>query len=240
MRAPFSSKSSAQKGAFFFFVAFSQAITQLPLPSLFSSRPPPAPRLLPLPSGAFSPFRCCQSPDPLFRGASPLRPRPPARGLEGSAPEAAAPEGRAVEGGGVSSLVLGVDWPGLREGAGPLPGSRDPESSRGIPLSSFSSSGPGDCDARVATLVRAACLTSGQQRTPKLGGSPTPSRVSPVPLTRPLGSPAHPLTLPSETSPSPEVPGLCPMFLRQATAAQSRGFPTCALRMTSPASRAGS
>ena len=148
--------------------------------------------------------------------------------------------GRAVEGGGVSSLVLGVDWPGLREGAGPLPGSRDPESSRGIPLSSFSSSGPGDCDARVATLVRAACLTSGQQRTPKLGGSPPPSRVSPVPLTRSLGSPAHPLTLPSETSPSPAVPGPCPVFLRQATAAQSRGFPTCALRMTSPASRAGS
>ena len=75
-----------------------------------------------------------------------------------------------------------------------------PGSSPGILRSS--TSGSGDFDAGVATLVQAACLTSGQQWTPKLGGFLTPSRVSPVPLARPGGVARRPLHLLSGRAPA--------------------------------------
>ena len=177
-----------RRGAFFFFVAFPQAILSTPslvssaaIPSPVASAPPfrHRPTLPVLPRPGPPPQEC------LAPQATPLNP-----GIAGSSPEAAAREGRAVEGGGVSSSVLGVDWSGRGQWVGLLAGSRAPGSPPGIPRRSRS--GPGDSDLRVATLVRASCLTSGHQQKPKPGGFPTPSRVSPVPLARPLGSPAAP------------------------------------------------
>lgn len=59
-----------------------------------------------------------------------------------------------------------------------------------------------DHRATAVTPARAACLRSGAQWTPKPSGSPIPSRVSPAPVARPVGSPAFPCLSPPGQAPA--------------------------------------
>lgn len=100
--------------------------------------------------------------------------------------------------GGVLSSVLGADWPGWGRG-GASTWIWRPGFPQGIPRSSGSRLV--DHGATAVTPARAACLRSGAQWTPKPSDSPLPSRVSPAPLARTLGSPAFPfLSLPGQAA----------------------------------------
>lgn len=168
-----------------------------PQPLPLSPQPPLPPRWPP-------PFISGDAPPSVL---PPARPRPQGRLAPQATPAALgwlggreAREGRAAAG-GVSSSVRGGDWLGRGEGAGLLP------VSQGSPgrLRAFfaaATSGSGDFDARVATLVRAACLTSGQQWTPSSAASRF-LRVSPCPWRGPWGRPPSPSS-PFRKSPNPK------------------------------------
>ena len=199
-RAPSSSNSFAQKGAVSepFSIAFPQAI--LSAPSRISSAAAPTPVASALQFRRRPSFRCCPRPGPRPQGRLAPQATPLSPWIAGRAGEEAAREGRAVAGGACPPRSwAAIGWTAER--------GRDcclclgaPGSSPGILRSS--TSGSGDFDAGVATLVQAACLTSGQQWTPKLGGFLTPSRVSPVPLARPGGVARRPLHLLSGRAPA--------------------------------------
>lgn len=114
-RAPFSSYSSALKPA-------------LPREHIFLRSPPqPPPQYLPAPGCPPLPSGAAAGPGPQPGASPPFGPRPSdQRGRAGGAHPAAYPEGRGGGRGkgGVSLIVVGVDWPGRGQGAGLQPGSR--------------------------------------------------------------------------------------------------------------------
>lgn len=100
----------------------------------------------------------------------------------------------------MSSSTLGVDWSGRGEGRD-YSLSLAPRVSLGqIPCGC--GTGLGERDTTEVTPVRAACLRSGSQRTPKPSGTLTPSRVSPAPRVRPVGSPVAPYPFPWVLAPT--------------------------------------
>ena len=173
-----------------------------PFPYLLSRRSHPGGLRPSIPATPLLPVLPRPGPRPQGRLAPQATPLSP--WLAGRAGEEAAREGRAVAGGGGAGACPPRPWAAIGWTA---ERGRDcclclgaPGSSPGVLRSS--TSGSGDFYARVATLVQAACLTSGQQWTPKLGGFLTPSRVSPVPLARPGGVARRPLHLLSGRAPA--------------------------------------
>lgn len=222
-RAPFSfSNSLAQTGAFFLFAPFAQAFPSAP-PQDLQSRPHALQAPL-CPSGAASPA------GPRLRGRWSLRPRPSTHLPQavdgaGGACEAAAGGGQADgRGRGGGRVLPGTRrrLAGPRGGGGTAAWGSGPRSAQGF--LGRSCSGSGDQDASAATPARAACLRSGTRQTPRRGGSPTPSRVSPTTLARPVGWPAAPSPSPRDRPP-PQVPGPARLLLSCAAAAHGADSP---------------
>ena len=217
-RAPSSSNSFAQKEAVSepFSIALPQAILSAPSPNSSAAAPTPAASALHFrrrPS-----FRCSPRPGPRPQGRLAPQATPLSPWLAGRAGGEAPREGRGRLGACPPPSWAAIGW-AAETGRDCCLCLGAPGSSPGILRSS--TSGSGDSDARVATLVRAACLTSGQQWTPKLGGFPIPSRVSPVPLARPVGSPAVPF-ISFREEPQPKAPGISPRFHSRVTVAHNR------------------
>lgn len=223
-----------RRGAFFFFVAFSQTILSTPspvssaaIPSPVASAPPfrHRPTLPVLPpartpaSGVLRPSG--HAPQPLDSGKLPRSCRAGGEGGGGWGRVLLGP-GRRLAGpravGGAAGWVSGSWVASGHSSPLPLrPWLRRPESS--------------DSGSGIMSDKRPSAEAQARRLPDSFTGEPCAPGEA-------LGVTRRPLTF-SRTSLSPKVPGRSRMFLSRATAAQNRGFPTRTLRMTSPTSRAG-